>query len=512
MKSEVRSPKSERRRQNAFFRRISPGALLALALAGCAVGPNYQRPAALGTNAMPPAFSSAMLTNASIWKPAQPSAHLPRGAWWEIFGDPELNRLELLAATNNQQLVAAFANLQQARALVSVARSVLFPQISADPSYIRQRTSDNQTAGAGASSHGLTFNSFSVPLEANWELDLWGRVRRAVESAQATFIASADDLESSKLSIQAEVALDYITLCSLDAQDRVLAETTAAYRRSLELTQNRRKSGIATDLDVSLAETQLGTAEAQIPAVELQRAYALHALATLCGQPAISFAVNVPTHVPLAGPGIPLGLPSELLERRPDIAAAERRVAAANAGIGVATAAFFPTVMLNGMAGYQSIDTSTLFTWPSRVWSLGPSLTLPLFTGGLNRAQLAAARASYDAAVANYRQTVFSAFQDVEDQLAAQRLLARQLEKETAALGSARRTVDISMAKYKGGIITYLDVVVAQSSELSIEQTVVQLGAQRVAANVSLIKALGGGWSAAPETRTAKIETRDKPR
>jgi len=228
----------------------------------------------------------------------------------------------------------------------------------------------------------------------------------------------------------------------------------------------------------------------------------LHALATLCGQPAISFALNVPTNVPLAGPGIPLGVPSELLERRPDIAAAERLAAAANAGIGVATAAFFPTVMLNGMAGYQSIDTSTLFTWPSRVWSLGPSLTMPLFTGGRNRAQLAAARANYDAAVANYRQTVLSAFQDVEDQLAAQRLLAQQLEKETAALNSARRTVDISLAKYKGGIITYLDVVVAQSAELSIEQTVVQLGAQRVAANVSLIKALGGGWNASTPTQS----------
>jgi multidrug efflux system outer membrane protein len=210
----------------------------------------------------------------------------------------------------------------------------------------------------------------------------------------------------------------------------------------------------------------------------------------------MSFTVNVPTNVPLAAPGIPLGIPSELLERRPDIAAAERRVAAANAGIGVATAAFYPVVMINGAAGYQSIDTSTLFDWPSRVWSIGPSLTLPLFTGGRNRAQLAAARANYDATVANYRQTVLSAFQDVEDQLAAMRLLAQQLEKESAALKSARRTLDISMTKYKGGVITYLDVAIAQSSELSHEQTVVQLDAQRLAATVSLIKALGAGWTA----------------
>ena len=494
MHSACRSRLSDFLRLSAFGFRLFP--LVTLLLAGCAVGPDYHRPPALGTNAMPQAFSGTIPTNAAIWKPAEPSAHLPRGPWWEVFGDTELNHLETRATTNNQQLAAAFANLQQARALIGVARADFFPQISAPLSATRQRISDNQSSGAGSSSRGSTFNTFSVPVDASWELDLWGRVRRTVESARANFTASADDLESLKLLTQAEVAIDYITLSSLDAQDRVLDETTVAYRRSLELTQNRRKSGIATDLDVSQAETQLASAEAQIPAVQLLRAQALHALATLCGQPAMSFTVNVPTNVPLAAPGIPLGIPSELLERRPDIAAAERRVAAANAGIGVATAAFYPVVMINGAAGYQSIDTSTLFDWPSRVWSIGPSLTLPLFTGGRNRAQLAAARANYDATVANYRQTVLSAFQDVEDQLAAMRLLAQQLEKESAALKSARRTLDISMTKYKGGVITYLDVAIAQSSELSHEQTVVQLDAQRLAATVSLIKALGAGWTA----------------
>jgi NodT family efflux transporter outer membrane factor (OMF) lipoprotein len=467
-----------------------------LLLAGCAVGPNYERPAALSTNAMPQSFSGSILTNAAIWKPAEPSAHLPRGPWWEVFGDPELNRLETLATTNNQQLAAAFANLQQARALVGVARADYFPQISAPLSATRQRISANLSSGAGSSSRGSTFNTFSVPLDASWELDLWGRVRRTVESAQANLTASADDMESLKLLTQAEVATDYITLWSLDAQSRVLAETTVAYRRSLQLTQNRRQGGIATELDVSEAETQLANAEAQIPAVELRRARALHALATLCGQPAMAFTINVPTNVPLAAPGIPLGIPSELLQRRPDIAAGERRVAAANADIGVATAAFYPTVMLNGLAGYQSIDTSTLFNWPSRVWSIGPSLTLPLFTGGRNRAQLAAVRASYDATVANYRQTVLSAFQDVEDQLAAMRLLAQQLEKENAALKSARRTLEISLTRYKGGVVTYLEVAIAQSSELAHEQTVLQLEAQRLVAAVSLIKALGAGWAA----------------
>jgi len=479
--------------------------LLALLLAGCAVGPNYERPAALGTNAMPASFAGATATNAVAWKPAQPSAHLPRGSWWEMFGDPELNRLEGLATTNNQQLAVAFANLQQARALVGVARADFFPQISADPSFTRQRTSANQFQRSGGSSSGgsSTFNTFSVPLDASWELDVWGRVRREVEGARARLTASADDIESTKLTIQAEVASDYFTLRSLDAQYQVLDETAVAYRRSLELTQNRRKGGIATDLDVSLAETQLATTEAQVPAVQLQRANFLHALAVLCGQPAPAFELSA-TRGALgaaqkafdAGPGIPVAVPSELLERRPDIAAAERLMAAANADVGLAHAAFYPRLMLNGLAGFQSIDASTLFNWESRVWSVGPSLSLPIFVGGRNRAQLAASRAAYDAAVASYRQTVLSAFQDVEDQLAAQRLLAQQSEKENLALHSARRTVDISMTKYKGGVITYLEVVVAQSAALNIEQTVVQLSAQRLAASVSLIKALGAGWTA----------------
>jgi outer membrane protein, multidrug efflux system len=486
-------------RHSAFGIRLFP-----LLLAGCAVGPNYHRPEPLGTNVVPPCYSGTMPTNTSIWKPARPSAHLPRGAWWEVFGDPELNRLEVLATANNQQLAAAYANLQQARALVGVARADFWPQISAPPEATRQRISANQSLGAASSSRGTTFNTFSVPLDAAWEIDLWGRVRRAVESTRASLAASADDLESSKLSIQAEVAIDYITLNSLDAQERVLNETTDAYRRSLQLTQNRRKGGIATDLDVSQAETILTGAEAQIPAVKLQRATTLHALATLCGRDAISFTVNVPTNIALVAPGIPLGIPSQLLEHRPDISAAERRVAAANANIGVATAAFFPALTINGLAGFQSIDASTLFNWESRVWSIGPSLSWPIFTGGRNRAQLQYARASYDATVANYRQTVLSAFQDVEDQLITQRLLQEQYEKESAALKSARRSVDISMTKYKGGVITYLDVVIAQGVALSHQQTAVQLEGQRLAAVVSLIKALGAGWEAPPDSKVPR--------
>jgi outer membrane protein, multidrug efflux system len=491
-------------RPSAFFRpsalglRILP--LFALLLAGCAVGPNYHRPAALGTNTMPSAFSGVTSTNAGDWKPAQPSAHLPRGSWWELFGDAELNRLEGLATTNNQQLAAAYANLQQARALVNVARSGYFPQLSTTPAYARQRTSANQTRNSNA---GTTFNNFIVPLDASWEIDLWGRVRREVEGARARLTASADDLEASKLAIQAEVAINYFTLRSLDAQYQVLEENVVAYRRSLELTQNRRKGGIATELDVSQAETQLASTEAQIPAVQLLRANVLHGLAVLCGQPSPAFQIGI-TQDALdtaraaldAGPGIPVVIPSELLEHRPDIAASERLMAAANADVGLAHAAFYPRVMINGFAGFQSFDASSLFNWESRMWSVGPSVSLPLFTGGRNRAQLAAARAAYDAAIANYRQTVLGAFQEVEDQLAAQRLLAQQFEKESVALKSSRRTVEISLVKYKGGVITYLEVAIAQSSSLVHEQRVVELSAERLAASVSLIKALGAGWIA----------------
>ncbi len=340
-----------------------------------------------------------------------------------------------------------------------------------------------------------TFNTFSAALEAGWEPDLWGRVRRGVEGARARLTAAVDDLESAKLAIQAEVAIDYFTLSALDEQYALFQQTIKAYQRSLELTQNRHKSGIATAYDVSLAETQLKSTEAQLPAVDLQRANLRHALATLCGQPATGFAIVESKSAPAPAPSIPVAVPSELLERRPDIASAERRMAAANADVGVANSAFYPRVMLNGLAGLQSIDAGTFFNWPSRVWSVGPSLQLPLFTGGRNRAQLASARAGYDATVANYRQTVLSAFQEVEDQLAAQRLLAQEFDAENAALKSARRTLEISNTRYKGGVITYLEVAIAQSAALAHEQTVVQLNARRLAASVSLIKALGAGWS-----------------
>ena len=465
-------------------------------IAGCSVGPDYQRPTAIASQPMPATFGeTSSMTNLPEWKIAQPAADLPRGAWWKIFDRAELDRLENLAATNNQDLAATAAQLERARALVKIARADFFPQLSAQPSYTRQRTSANAPVSGKPAGTAYTYNTFLAPLDLNWELDLFGRVRRETESAQARFGAAADDLASAKLSLQAEVASDYFMLRALEAEHALVADTITAYRRSLELTQNRRQGGIASDLDVSQAETQLRVAEAELPALELQRETLLHALATLCGQPATGFQLAPENLATSAIPNLPLSLPSELLERRPDIAAGERRMSAANADVGVAQSAFYPRVFLTGLAGYQSLSASSFFDWPSRVWAVGPSVTFPLFTGGRNRAQLAAARAAYDGTVANYRETVLTAFQEVEDELSAQHLLAAQLNAQNAAITAAQHTLDISNNRYRAGLVTYLDVATAQSVALSNERTAVQLAGQRLVAEVALIKALGGGWT-----------------
>src|SRR3954462_2954506 len=372
---------------------VLPAIAVGVVIAGCSVGPDYRRPAAFaGTNAARAGFSEVG-TNATQWKTAEPSAHLPKGAWWQIFADEELNRLENLATAGNQELAAAVARFQQARALVNVARADFFPHISAAPGYSRERNSLNEHAINR--SINQNFNAFTFGIDSSWELDLWGRVRRQVEAARARLTAATNEIESVKLSIQAEVAIDYFSMRALEAQYALLRQAIQTFTRSLELTRNRRAGGIATDLDVAQAETQLRTTEALLPDAELQRAKFLHALATLSGQPATGF-VLAPSKADLSEiPAIPLGLPSELLERRPDIAVAEQRMAAANAEVGVAQAAFYPRVQFRGLAGFQSIDIATLFDWPSRFWAVGPSVDLPLFTGGRNRAQLAAQRAAY---------------------------------------------------------------------------------------------------------------------
>ncbi|MEI9864614.1 MAG: efflux transporter outer membrane subunit [Limisphaerales bacterium] len=339
-----------------------------------------------------------------------------------------------------------------------------------------------------------TYNTFTAPIYLGWEIDLWGRVRRQSEAAKERFIASVDDYESARLAIAAEVANNYFAVRTLENEYNLVTNTIEAYRRSLELTQSRRRGGVASDLDVSQAATQLHSAESQLPDIKLNRAQTLHALAVLCGESPTGFRIATNRSDVEMVPDIPASLPSVLLESRPDIASAERQMAAANADIGVAKAAFFPTVRINGLAGFQSVDSSTWFDWPSRFWSVGPSVQLPLFTGGLNKSRLALAHAVYDETLANYRQTVLTAFGQVQDGLAAQQLLAEKWNAENETVISARRTLEIASNRYKAGLVTYLDVATAQADALLHERTLVQLQGTRLTASVNLVKALGAGW------------------
>lgn len=454
-------------------------------LAGCAVGPDYSRPSA----PVPPAYSDA--TNQ--WKIAEPQAHLPRGNWWELFGDAELNRLETDANAANQDLKASVAVFEQARANVDINRANFYPHVNAAPSVTRERDSANRPVNGVSRGIPNTYNTFTVPLDASYEVDVWGRVRRQVESARTAAEASRDDVETVRLSIQAEVASDYFTLHALDAELALLHSSVEVFQKSLALTRNRRAGGIATDLDVAQAQTVLKTTEAQLPVTQLQRVKVEHALAALTGRPASSF--NLPQKTLAINPPIlPAGIPSELLERRPDIASAERRMASANANVGVAKAAFYPKIELSGLAGFESISAGQLFSWPSRIWSLGPTINLPIFTGGQLRAELRQANAAYDEVVAHYRQTVLNAFSDVEDNLAAQQLLIAQDQAQTAALQSAQKTLEIANNRYAAGLVTYLEVATAQNSALDLERTSVRLRGDRLVATVALIKSLGGGW------------------
>jgi len=461
----------------------------AMMMNGCVVGPNYQRPEA---TTIPPAYTGV----SDEWKVAVPQAHLPKGDWWEIFGDTELSSLETEATEANQDLKAAFARFNQARAVVDVTRSSLFPRLSASFYPVEQHDSENRPVGGKP---GKTYDTFILPFDLSYEFDLWGRVRRTVESATAQVQAVADDVESARLAIQADVAVNYYTIRALDADKALLLSSIEVYRKSLALVRNRRAGGMVSDLDVAQAETILKTTEAQLPDNALQRARSEHALAILTGKNASLFRL---AERPLALEPlvVPTGLPSELLERRPDVAAAERRMAAANANIGVATAAFFPTIKFGAQAGFWSGDLSasgnmsTLLSWPSRFWAVGPSLTLPLFQGGQLSANLRQAKAAYEETVARYRQTVLTAFGDVENNLAAEHLLARQYEEVLAALKAARRQLEVANNRYEAGLVTYLEVATAQNTTLGIERSGMRLRGQQLAAAVALVKSLGGGW------------------
>jgi len=450
-----------------------------MAMSGCAVGPNYQRPEA---TTIPAAYTGVF----GEWKIAVPQAHLPKGNWWEIFGDPELSRLETEAAEANQDLTAAYARFNQARTVADVALSGLFPRLGGSFLPVEQHDSKNRPVGGAP---GKTYNTFTLSFDLSYEFDLWGRVRRTVESAKAQVQAAADDVESVRLAIQAEVAADYFAIRALDADKALLLSSIEVYRKSLALVRNRRAGGMVSDLDVAQAETVLENTEAQLPDNALQRAKFEHALAVLTGKNASVF------HLPeqpldLEPLVVPPDLPSELLERRPDIAASERRMAAANASIGAAKAAFFPTIKFNGTAGLQTgnkgaldaLDVGTLFNWPSRLWAIGPSLTLPLFQGGQLSANLRQAKAAYEETVARYRQTVLTAFADVENNLAAQHLLANQYEKIMAASRAARKQLEIANNRYDAGLVTYLEVATAQNTTLGIDRSAMRLHGQQLAA------------------------------
>lgn len=460
-------------------------AALSLLAAGCNFAPKYVKPSVPA----PPAFKELGAANVSgDWKAAQPADRSSRGKWWESFHDPELDRLEEQLSISNQNIAAAAANVQAARAMIREARSQYFPTLSANPAITNTHLST-----AFGQTFSATFNTYSLPLQASWEPDLWGRVRNTVQSTTYAAQAAAADLENVRLSAQSDLAGDYYELRAQDALKQVLDSTVAAYSETVDLTRNLYRAGLDSDEAVAQAESQLQAAQAQDTNVAVLRAQYEHAIAVLDGQPASAFAI--PMQVLYANPpAIPAGLPSQLLERRPDIAAAERLVAQANAQIGIAKAAYFPNITLSGQAGLESVDIAKWLTWPSRVWSVGPSLAETIFDAGLRRATVQQYRANYDETVANYRQTVLTAFQQVEDNLAALRILAQVIEQQNEAIDSAGRNLAEAEVRYKAGLDPYLNVIVAQTVLLNDQQAVVSFRAQQMLAAVQLIKAVGGGW------------------
>jgi NodT family efflux transporter outer membrane factor (OMF) lipoprotein len=466
-----------------------------LLLTGCAVGPRYQRPLV----EVPPAYKEA-----GNWKAAQPNEQSLGGNWWEIFQDPQLNALEQQVNISNQNLKAAQAQYAQALALLRYYRADYFPTVAVAPSATRGRVSSNRPP-RGAISNGVTSNDFQLPFELSYEIDAWGRVRRNVESYREQAQASAADLATVNLSVHAQLALVYFQALSLDAQEQLLNSTVEQYEQALQLNQSRFQGGIGSDVEVQQAKTQLETTRAQATDVGVLRAQYEHALATLIGKPAGSFSLPA---LPLRAspPPIPTGVPSELLERRPDIAAAERRMAAANARIGVAKAAYYPLLNLTAAGGFESGVITTLLSGPSALWAVGPSALLTLFDGGRRRAASDQAIAAYDQTVASYRGTVLTGFQEVEDNLAALRILEKEAQTENEAVVAAQKSLELSITRYKGGVTSYLEVTIAQSAALVDERAAVDISMRRMVASVLLIKALGGGWNAAnlPTSRDLK--------
>jgi len=473
-------------KRTAAVLRASALVSLALLATGCAVGPRYTRP----TAEVPPSFKETPAN----WKQAQPADESRRGNWLEVFHDLQLNALEEQINVSNQNLKAAQAQFLQARTLVRFNRANYLPTVTAGLGVTENRISSNRPVASVTGKK--SYADLTLPVDVSYEADVWGRIRKSVEAAREDAQASAADVESVSLSLHAELAVDYFQARSFDSEEQLLNSNVAAFQQALQLTQNRYQGGVASGVDVAQAQTELETTRAQAVDLQVQRAQFEHAIAALLGQPASSFTLQV---VPLTElpPSLPPGLPSELLERRPDIAASERRMAAANARIGVARAAYFPTIDLSTTGGFESTSITTLLSGPSGVLAAGVSATVTAFDGGRRRAINEQARAVYEQTVANYRETVLQAFQDVEDNLAALRILEGEAQIQQEAVDAAEKSLQLSTNRYKGGVVTYLEVLSAQSTALANQRVAVDIARRRMTASVLLVKALGGGWNVA---------------
>ena len=464
------------------------GGSLALLFSGCTVGPDYVQP----TVPQPTSYQET-----GTWKKAEPRDDISKGDWYKVFHDPKLNELEGQAQISSQTLRAAVARVSEARAVARQSEANFFPTIDFEGSGSRQRTSPNNgqlDAQSGGHGQAFTFNSATVvPFDLSYEVDLWGKLRRAFEASGDQALASLADYENVLLTLKSDVATNYFAIRTADSQIDVQRRTIKSFQDALNLTNSRFQGGISTQLDVEQAQATLAAAQAQLATFQQNRAQLEHAVAVLIGRPPEGF--SIPFH-PLDShlPAVPPGLPSDLLERRPDVSAAERRVAAQNAQIGVAISAYFPVLHLTGQTGFDSGDLSLLFNWESRIWSYGPNIQFPIFEGGQISANVKQQRASYEENVANYRQDVLVAFQDVEDSLSALKYLAQQAEAENRAFDSYKKALDLTNARYTTGLVSYFDVIQAQGLALNAEQLTVQIQGNRVASTIRLIKALGGGW------------------
>lgn len=464
--------------------------LAALLLASCTVGPRYSKPAVPST----PTYKEAppnSFKEAGAWQPAKPGDDALRGKWWEIFSDPELNALEEQVDPANLNIKIEAERFLQSRAAIRFDRASQYPTISTGPGIESLRLSSNRPNTLAGATHPT--GDFVLPLDLSYEVDLWGRIRRTISAAREEAQATAGDLATVALSIHSELAVDYFELRSLDARGEILSNTVKAYTKAYDLTQNRYRGGVAAKQEVAQAQTQLNTTQAQLTDIGELRAQYEHAIAVLLGKPPATFNLAA---APLKAtpPPIPVGVPSELLERRPDIASAERRLAEANDQIGIAKAAFYPTLTLSGSAGFEGRTIVDWFTWPSRFWAVGPGLSEILYDSGRRRATLESAGFNYDATVASYRQTTLTAFQQVEDNLAALRVLEKEAREQRQAVESSQNLVDLSFNRYKGGVDTYLQVITSQTINLTNQETEVDILRRRMDASVLLIKALGGGW------------------